>query len=177
MTAHLDVTSPLHIHYQFDFDWRSLFLLLRLWHCVWPHFTGASSCIGEWRTTFGIISRFDTDATSSWWISQTSRGASSCWSWTPSSLVLSYFFPNFHTLVILLQVDPASGDELEIVYKGCYEIEDTFIFAWSLVFDIGHYHWLHRPICRLPLKSKAEYLVRTIWHILNFLQLWTVTMA
>jgi hypothetical protein len=27
--------------------------------------------------------------------------------------------PNSHTLVILLQVDPASGDEPEIVYEGC----------------------------------------------------------
>jgi hypothetical protein len=33
------------------------------------------------------------------------------------------------TLVILLQVNPAFGDELEIVYEGCYEIEDTFIFV------------------------------------------------
>jgi hypothetical protein len=37
--------------------------------------------------------------------------------------------PNFHTLVILLQVDPASGDKPKIVCEGCYETEDTFIFA------------------------------------------------
>ncbi len=47
--------------------------------------------------------------------------------------------PNSRTLVILLQVDLAFGDELE----SCYEIENTFIFAWSLVFGIRHYHWLH----------------------------------
>jgi hypothetical protein len=36
---------------------------------------------------------------------------------------------NSHTLVILLQVNLVSGDELETVCEGCYEIEDTFIFA------------------------------------------------
>ncbi len=40
--------------------------------------------------------------------------------------------------MILLQVDLISGDESEIVYEGCYEIEDTSIFTWSLVFDVGH---------------------------------------
>ncbi len=80
-------------------------------------------------------------------------------------------FPNSRTLVLLLQVDPASGDELEIVCEACYKIEDTSIFTWSSIFGIGHYHWLHGPIHRLPLNSKADYLVRTIQHILDFLQL------
>jgi hypothetical protein len=79
--------------------------------------------------------------------------------------------PNSRTLVILLQVDPASGDEPEIVYEGCYEIEDTSIFAWSSVPGVGHYRWLRGPICRLLPNSKADYLVRTIWRILDFLQL------
>jgi hypothetical protein len=70
--------------------------------------------------------------------------------------------PNSRTLVILLQVDPASGDEPEIVCEGCYETEDTFIFAWSSVLDVGHYRWLRGPICRLPHNSKADYVVRTI---------------
>jgi hypothetical protein len=39
--------------------------------------------------------------------------------------------PNSHTLVILLQVNPASGDEPEIVCEGYYETKDTSIFAWS----------------------------------------------
>jgi hypothetical protein len=47
--------------------------------------------------------------------------------------------PNSHTLVILLQVDPASSDEPEIVCEGCYETEDTSIFAWSSVPGVGHY--------------------------------------
>jgi hypothetical protein len=79
--------------------------------------------------------------------------------------------PNSHTLVILLQVDPASGDELEIVCEGYYETEDTSIFAWSSVLGVGHYRWLCGPIRRLPPNSKADYLVRTIRRILNFLQL------
>jgi hypothetical protein len=79
--------------------------------------------------------------------------------------------PNSRTLVILLQVDPASGDELETVYEGCYETEDTFIFVWSSVPGVGHYCWLCGPIRRLPPNSKVDYLVRTIRHILDFLQL------
>ncbi len=82
-----------------------------------------------------------------------------------------HIFPNSRTLVILLQVDPTSGDELETVCEGCYETEDTSIFAWSLVPGIGHYRWLHDSICRLPPNSKADYLVRTIRRILDFLQL------
>ncbi len=73
--------------------------------------------------------------------------------------------------MILLQVDPASGDEPETVYESCYETEDTSIFAWSLVPGVGHYRWLGSPIRRLLPNSKVDYLVRTIRCILNFLQL------
>jgi hypothetical protein len=76
---------------------------------------------------------------------------------------------NSRTLLILLQVDLAFNDEPETVYEGYYEIEDTSIFTWSSVLDVGHYHWLRSPICRLPPNSKADYLVRTIRHILDFL--------
>jgi hypothetical protein len=79
--------------------------------------------------------------------------------------------PNSRTLVILLQVDPTSGDEPETVYESCYETEDTSIFAWSLVPGVGHYRWLRGPIRRLLSNSKADYLVRTIRRILDFLQL------
>ncbi len=70
--------------------------------------------------------------------------------------------PNSRTLVILLQVDLASGDEPEIVCEGYYEIKDTSIFAWSSVPDVGHYRWLRGLIRRLPPNSKADYLIRTI---------------
>ncbi len=78
---------------------------------------------------------------------------------------------NSRTLVILLQVDPASGDELKIVCEGCYETENTSIFVWFSVLDVEHYYWLRSPICQLPPNSKADYLVCTIRHILDFLQL------
>jgi hypothetical protein len=45
--------------------------------------------------------------------------------------------------VILLQVDLAFGDEPETVYEGCYEIEDSSIFAWFSIRSVGHYRWLH----------------------------------
>jgi len=48
--------------------------------------------------------------------------------------------------VILLQVDLVSGNELEIIYEGCYEIEDTFIFAWFSILDVRHYRRLRDPI-------------------------------
>ncbi len=73
--------------------------------------------------------------------------------------------------MILLQVDLASGDKPETIYEGCYETEDTSIFAWSSVPGVGHYRWLRGPIRRLPPHSKANYLVRTIRCILDFLQL------
>ncbi len=79
--------------------------------------------------------------------------------------------PNSRTLVILLQVDLASSDEPETVCESCYETENNSIFAWSLVLGVGHYHWLHGPIRRLLPNSKANYLIRTVRHILNFLQL------
>jgi hypothetical protein len=72
--------------------------------------------------------------------------------------------------VILLQIDLAFGDKLETVCEGCYEIEDTSIFTWSLIPGVGHYRWLRDPIRRLPPNSKANYLVCTIRRVLDFLQ-------
>jgi hypothetical protein len=37
--------------------------------------------------------------------------------------------PNSRTLVILVQVDPVSSAEPKTVCEGCYETEDTSIFA------------------------------------------------
>jgi hypothetical protein len=76
---------------------------------------------------------------------------------------------NFHTLVILLQVDLASGDEPKTICEGCYETEDTSIFAWSSILGVGHYYWLCGPIHRLPPNTKADYLVHIIRRILDFL--------
>jgi hypothetical protein len=42
--------------------------------------------------------------------------------------------------MILLQVDPASSDELETICKGFYEIENTSIFAGSSIPNVKHCH-------------------------------------
>jgi hypothetical protein len=89
----------------------------------------------------------------------------------PSRAWYYRIFPNSRTLVILLQVDPASSDEPETVCEGCYGTEDTSIFAWSSVPGVGHYRWLRGLIRQLPPNSKADYLVRTIRRILDFPQL------
>ncbi len=94
-----------------------------------------------------------------------------CFEVEPSRAWYYYISPNSCTLVILLQVDLASGDEPEIVCEGCYETEDTFNFAWSSIPGVGHYRWLRGPIRRLPPNNKVDYLVRTIRRILDFLQL------
>ncbi len=73
--------------------------------------------------------------------------------------------------MILLQVDPASDDEPETIYEGCYKIENVYIFAWSSILVIGHYRWLHGLIRQLPPNSKTDYLIHTIRRILDFLQL------
>ncbi len=54
---------------------------------------------------------------------------------------------NSRTLMILLQVNPASSDEPTIVYEGYYKTKNIFIFAWSSIPDIGHYCWLRNLIC------------------------------
>jgi hypothetical protein len=71
-------------------------------------------------------------------------------------------FPNSCTLVMLLQVDPTSSDEPEIVCEGCYETKDTSIFTRSSIFGVGHYRWLRSLVCRLPFNNKVDYLIRTI---------------
>jgi hypothetical protein len=53
---------------------------------------------------------------------------------------------NSRTLVILLQVNPIYGDKPETVYEGCYKTEDTSIFAWFSIPNIGHYRWLRSLI-------------------------------
>ncbi len=94
-----------------------------------------------------------------------------CFEVEPPRAWYYHISPNSRTLVILLQVNPASGDEPKTVCEGCYETKNIFIFAWSSIPGVGHYRWLHGLICRLPLSNKANYLVRTIRRIQNFLQL------
>jgi hypothetical protein len=71
----------------------------------------------------------------------------------------------------LFQINPTFGDEPETVCEYCYKIEDTSIFAWFSISSVRHYCWLHGLIRWLPPNSKANYLVRTIQRIPDFLQL------
>jgi hypothetical protein len=71
--------------------------------------------------------------------------------------------------MILLQIDPTFSDEPKTVCEVYYKIEYTCIFAWFLVLDVGHYHWLCGPIRRLPPNNKANYPIHAIRCILNFL--------
>jgi len=140
------------------------------------HVLQASSYTNEWKIASRVIPRFDIDTTSSWWRSWTTRGAPSFWSRTPLSLVLLHFFKLLH-LDDFVTSRFIFGDEPKIVCEGFYEIKDTFIFTWFLILGVGHYCWLHGPILWLPPNSKVKYLIHTIWHILDFLQLWIITMG
>jgi hypothetical protein len=46
---------------------------------------------------------------------------------------------NSSTLVILLQVDPIFNNEPKTIYECLYKIENTSIFAWSLIPDVEQY--------------------------------------
>ncbi len=145
---------------------------MKLWRRARSHFTGPKPH-KRMKNRLRVIFRFDLNVASLWWRTRTSRGARSSWSWTPSSLVLLYFTKLPHP-GDLVTSQPAFSDEPETIYEGCYETEDNSIFAWCSVLDVGHYRWLRGSICRVPLISKADYLVRNIRRILDFLQLWTM---
>ncbi len=99
---HLDVPSPSHLHCRLDFVWRFDFFSSPWNHGIaHGHILQASSRSSERRIAFEIISRSDPNIASLWWRTRTSRSAHSSWSWTPSSLVLSYLskFSHFGDLV------------------------------------------------------------------------------
>jgi hypothetical protein len=95
MTAKLDVTSPPHLHCQLNFveDLSSLPWKYGVTH---GHILRALSCTSRCRIAFGVIFRSNPNVASSQWRTQTSWSACSSWSWTPSSLVLSYFAKLLH---------------------------------------------------------------------------------
>jgi hypothetical protein len=152
----------------FSFPWN--------YGVAYGHVLQALSCTSEWRITSRVISRFDIDATSLWWRFWTSRGARLSWSWTPSSLVLSHFSKLLH-LGDLAANRPRFWSWTRNRLWRLFETENITIFAWSWIPDVGHYHWLRSSIHWLPPNNKVSYLVCTIRHILDFLQLWIITMA
>jgi hypothetical protein len=114
-----------HLHYQFDFveDLSSFPCTYGVTH---GHLLRALSHISEWRTAFGVIFRFDPNVTSSWRRTQTSRGARSSWSWTPSSLVLSYFAKL-----------PHPGDL--VTSRPCFRWR-TWNYLWRLLWNRRHFY-------------------------------------
>ncbi len=98
------------INYDFTFQCNksstplSIWFWLKHWFLSFPWDYGvahgnilqAPSCTSKWKIAFEIISGFDLNATSLWWRTWNSKGVRSSWSWTPSNLVLSYFFKLSH---------------------------------------------------------------------------------
>jgi len=72
--------------------WSKIFSFPWIHGVAHDHVLRASNHINEWRTTLGVVLRFDIGPTPSWWKSRTAEGASLFWNWTPLSLVLSQFF-------------------------------------------------------------------------------------
>jgi hypothetical protein len=79
--------------------------------------------------------------------------------------------PNPHALAIYLEFVPARG-VVPTRFEECQcEDDDVCLHCRTWVPGDGHYRWLRGPINPLPLEHRAEYLVRTIRRILEFLEL------
>ncbi len=154
------ITNLILIKDHFSFPWN--------YGVAYGQFLWASSCISEWRIDFGVIFRFSVNVTSSWWRPQPARGVCVSWNRSPSSLVLWHFSEFSHSSDFVAS-RPVSGDEPKTVYEGCYETKNTSIFAWSLILGVGHYRWLYGLIHYFHPNNKADYLIRTIQRILDFL--------
>ncbi len=81
---------------------------------------------------------------------------------------------NPHALAIYLKFVPACGAAPERFEECQCEDDDVRLHCQTWVPSDGHYHWLRGPINPLPMEHRAEYLARTIRHILEFLQLWSI---
>ncbi len=79
--------------------------------------------------------------------------------------------PNSHALAIYLKCVPVCGTTLERFEECQCEDDDVRFHCRTWVLGDGHYCWLRGPINPLSMEHRAEYLARTIRHILEFLQL------
>jgi len=77
--------------------------------------------------------------------------------------------PNPHALAIYLEFFPVRGTAPERFEECQCEDDDVHLHCRTWVHDDGHYRWLRSPINPLPMAHRAEYLVRTIHRILDFL--------
>jgi hypothetical protein len=79
--------------------------------------------------------------------------------------------PNPHALAIYLEFVPARGAAPTRFEECQCEDDDVRLHCRTWVPSDGHYCRLRGPINPLPLEHRAEYLVRTIRRILEFLEL------
>jgi len=79
--------------------------------------------------------------------------------------------PNPHALSIYLEFVLVRGVVPKRFEECQCEDDDVRIHYRMWVPSDGHYRWLRGPINPLPMEHRAEYLARTIRHILEFLQL------
>jgi hypothetical protein len=70
--------------------------------------------------------------------------------------------PHASSLTILLEVELAINDNLELFYDDIYEGDEAKVLACSLTPSIGHYHWLHCQINQLPSNRKTKHLIQII---------------
>jgi hypothetical protein len=84
--------------------------------------------------------------------------------WVDRSAWDRQLFLNPHALTIYLEFVFTHGAAPER-FEECQCEDDDVRF---------HYRWLRDPINPLSMKHRAEYLARTIRHILDFLQLWSI---
>ncbi len=136
---HLNVTNPSHLHCRFDFDKRSdLFPLLeimalRMLTSYGPQAAQANEKLPPESFLDLTLTQHPRDE------EPEPRKVHARLEVEPPRAWYYRISPNSRTLVILLQVDLACSDELETVCEGCYETEDTFIFAWFSIPSVGHY--------------------------------------
>ncbi len=83
--------------------------------------------------------------------------------------------PNPHALAVYLEFFPARGAALERFEECQCEDDGVRLHCRTWVPGDGHYRWLRGLINPLPMEHRAEYLVRTIRRILEFLQLWHIS--
>ncbi len=76
---------------------------------------------------------------------------------------------NPHALIIYLKFVPARGATPERFEECQCEDYDVHLHCLTWVLGDGHYHWMRGLINPLSMEHQAEYLVRTIHRILEFL--------
>ncbi len=94
--------------------------------------------------------------------------------WVDCSMWDRQMSPNWHALAIYLEFVLACGAAPERFEECQCEDDDVRLQYRTWVPGDGHYRWLRGPINPLSMEHWAKYLVHTIRHILEFLQLWFV---